>query len=361
MLRTVVPKLCCPSCRDRNRFLTAQAFVEGTEGHIQNGVLICEGCSSWYPIEDDLLEFVTSALRDPDNHQDFGARFRRQLERLNLSTSGQQDMVGKGVREQATIGESQSDETFGAQLEQRQLFDWYAENARLSYATYHNSPFWVAADQVAFRRWRARLRPNTYLLDVGCADGRSTFPLVNTTNTVVGCDISRKMVRKAVGRAKELGVHGRTSFMVADAADLPFRYGCFDYVFTYGVLHHLPDPGRTCRKIERILGSGGIHFGSENNRSAFRWLFDLLMKLKPLWTEKAGTEPLISEHMIREWTRSLSVKINCSTSVFLPPHLFNLLGRQIAGPVLVATDRFMSFVPGLRRQGGLILFEIQKC
>jgi hypothetical protein len=92
----------------------------------------------------------------------------------------------------------------------------------------------------------------------------------------------------------------------------------------------------------------------------FRGIFDLLMKLKPLWTEEAGEEPLISKSMIQEWNKGIPVQITCSTNVFFPPHLFNLVGERIARPLLAATDRLFSSIPGLGRQGGLVVFEIQK-
>jgi ubiquinone/menaquinone biosynthesis C-methylase UbiE/uncharacterized protein YbaR (Trm112 family) len=330
--------------------LTAHVFAEGTAGHIQDGVLTCEGCQAWYPIEGDLLELVESSLLDPRDHVRFCARFKRQIEDLKLSSN----------QDKGTTEPSASDEDLSAQLKQRQLFDWYAENSQQTYDDFQNTPFWVAADTVTFARWKSWIKPDSLLLDVGCANGRSAFPFVNGAGIVIGLDISKKMVRQAIDRARSLGVHGETTFFVADGNNLPFRDQSFDYVLTYGVLNHLPDPGRTCRDVQRILKKGGIYFGSENNKSMFREIFDLLMKMKPLWTKEAGAEPLISASMLQEWNKGLAVQITCSASVFLPPHLFNLVGKKIARPLLAATDRLFSTVPGFRSEGGLIVFEIQK-
>lgn len=150
------------------------------------------------------------------------------------------------------------------------------------------------------------------------------------------------------------------SFFVADADALPLRKGCVRYACTYGVLHHLPDPGSASRRIVEILAPDGIYFASENNQSAFRAIFDWLMRLAPLWSELAGKEPLLSRQMIRDWMSGLPVDISYSTSVFLPPHAFNLLGKRLAGPVLRFSDACLGWLLWLGRQGGLLIFEARK-
>ena len=155
-------------------------------------------------------------------------------------------------------------------------------------------------------------------------------------------------------------MHDRCSFLVADANTPPFKSASFDYAVTYGVLHHLPDPGRTCCEIQRILKLGGIHFALENNKTVFRPLFDMLMKLRPIWTEEAGKEPLISTAMVKEWIRGLPVNLTASTTVFLPPHLFNFLAPATAERLLRVTDAIFSRLPRLGQQGGEIIIEIEK-
>ena len=105
---------------------------------------------------------------------------------------------------------------------------------------------------------------------------------------------------------------------------------------------------------------GGVHFGSENNKSAFRRLFDLLMKVKPLWIEEAGEEPLISAAMLREWLAGVPATLHVATHVFVPPHLINVLPAGWGEGLLKATDAIGSRLPFLRENGGLIVFEARK-
>jgi len=345
MLKTLVPKLACPSCRRAEAVLAAETFTEGSQGHIRDGVLACQLCRAWYPIEDDLLELVDRTLLEAKDHASFCARFQAHIQRHGLAVYGDcGSPAGCAV---------------DAQLKQRRHFDSWAESES-DYKDYGEAPFWSAVDELTFRQWKSRMKADGWLLDVGCANGRASFPLVASSAAVIGFDISKKLVRQAIERARAEGVHGKMTFLVADGDVLPFRERSFDAVLTYGVLHHLPDPGRTCGKLQRILQEGGIHFASENNKTIFRPIFDLLMRVKPLWIEEAGAEPLISRRMIQDWTRGLAVRTVCSTSVFVPPHLCNLLGRRASRLLLQATDRVLSFVPGLADQGGLILVEIHK-
>lgn len=324
MLSSLIPRLLCPVCRDRSTVLQANAASETSDGHIAEGELTCPACRASYPIRGELLELVVPALRD-DAPTDQPQRH-----------------------------------AFDAQLKQREHFDWFAEEAPADYDAYQQTPFWRAADRAAFARWRPRVSPNDWMLDVGSANGRSAWPLAGTGATIIGCDISRKLIAQAIAHSRRNGTHARTTFLVADADTLPFRDATFDIVLTYGALHHLPDPARACRDIQRIVRPGGVHLGSENNKTALRPLFDLLMKVKQLWVEEAGEQPLISESMIRQWTAGSQPRVSCRTSVFVPPHLVNLLGERLGGALLDMTDALGRALPFVRASGGLLVFEIER-
>src|SRR5262245_9343639 len=176
MLATLAPKLLCPVCPGPGRPLALHTFAGDPDGHVRHGVLTCPACASWFPIEDGLLELVVADLLDAGDLGRFAARFARELAALGLS---------------ARAAAPGAEEAYAAELKQRHHFDWYAENADQDYTRYQRSPFWVAADELTFARWRREVRPGSWLLDVGCANGRSAFPFAGTGATVVGFDISK--------------------------------------------------------------------------------------------------------------------------------------------------------------------------
>ncbi|MCX5662741.1 MAG: class I SAM-dependent methyltransferase [Planctomycetota bacterium] len=347
MLPAIVPLLLCPNCRRPDAALSLHPFSDGAEGHVADGVIVCDGCGGWCPIEHELLEWVPRGLLDPKELGAFAARFRSELGRLGLTTPD--DAKAAAAAEQ-----------FDPQIKQRKFFDDFAEGDNNYFAIIEDSPFWFTAAEMTFLHWEKRIAPDAKLLDVGCADGRCAFRFAEPGRTMVALDISKRMVERGIRRARHEGKHGHMVFMVADGVHLPFRAGAFDGAFTYGVLHHLPDPGTSTREIQRILKPRGIHFGSENNRSVFRGLFDLSMKAFPLWHEEAGDQPLISSADLRKWTDGLPADRRVATHVFLPPHLFNPIGRKLAWGLMAASDGTCLALPWLKHQGGLIVFEIEK-
>jgi 2-polyprenyl-3-methyl-5-hydroxy-6-metoxy-1,4-benzoquinol methylase len=247
--------------------------------------------------------------------------------------------------------------TVKAQRLQQKHFDWYAGNDQQTYSSYEQMPFWRALDAAVFADWRRQIHPGSWLLDVGCAQGRSTFPFLDLPLNVVGFDVSKALVRQALDQYRRRKYTAQATFFVADSARLPFVRHSFDCVLIYGVLHHLPDPSATCRQLAEVLKPGGCYFGSENNQTVFRSLFNLLMKLKPLWHEEAGAQPLISAGDLRRWFAGTPVQITSSSRVFVPPHLVNLLGRRWGQWLLGLTDWVGRRTPVLRNHGGLIVIE----
>lgn len=342
MLKSLIANLRCAVCGAEYPRLELHVFEDGEAGHVKDGVVACRACNSWYPIDDEVLELVIPALRYPEDHEAFVARYHERLIALALAPAA------------CSRGE---DLPQGAQ---RRHFDWYALNQDQTYNAYQHSPFWTAFDSVTFDAWKPQLTPGGMLLDVGCADGRSAFPFVNRGITIVGFDISKALVRQAIARAVQNQTQASTTFFVADASALPFRDSTFDFVLIYGVLHHVPNPSVTCREAYRVLKPHGVYFGSENNVTVFRWIFDLLMRLRPIWREEAGEQPLISKSHIERWLAGVPASVTYRSSVFVPPQLINLLGHRHAPRALAISDRLFTALPGLRHQGGLIVFEVRK-
>ncbi len=339
----IVPFLSCPNCHSTP--LEREVFEFRDEQTIENGVLICKHCRAWYPIEAGLLELLPDELAYPQDRQAFWAKYQPRLSALGLSPH---ELPPQALNEGSL------------QRKQQEHFDWYADNPDQSYSEYERMPFWQAADRIAFSGWKKEIKDGAWLLDVGCAQGRSTFWFMDHDIQIVAFDISKKLVRQAIDRYRSGSHQARATFFVTDATHFPFVDHTFDYALVYGVLHHLPDPPQACREIARLLKPGGVYFGEENNASLFRGIFDWIQRLSPIWHEEAGAEALITADKIREWFRETQVEIETSTSVFLPPHLVNLFSHKAAYRLVDSFDKIGGSMPILRNNGGILLVRGSK-
>lgn len=342
MRSEILRLLLCPECLASP--LEHAPFSRSPDGAIDSGVAWCVHCEAWYPIEDGILELLRAPLAYAEDRDRFWKKHEARLRDLGLA----KNRAGPpGPHDVAT-------------RQQQTHFDWYAANDTQTYNTYETMPFWRAADALAFGPWREEIRPGRRLLDVACAQGRSTFPWMDLDIEIVAFDISKALIRQAKQRQDSLRPRARATFLVADAARFPFATDAFDYVLAYGVLHHMPDPAQTCREIARVVRLGGTFFGSENNQTVFRKAFDFLQSLSPLWHEEAGEHPLISFAKLRRWLEPAGFDLALKTSVFLPPHVVNWFRRSGADTLLRATDRLAHAIPLVRDQGGLILIRAEK-
>jgi ubiquinone/menaquinone biosynthesis C-methylase UbiE/uncharacterized protein YbaR (Trm112 family) len=350
MLSALPQRLICPSCKDLGSSLRAHTFTGGTGGHIRDGVLVCDTCCEWYPIGDDILELVRPELLYPDDAAAFQHRFTNEL-----------GAVGCKPHEIAPSGMSSVGVTQHAdQFKQREHFDHYAEGLKPGFKDYTRSVFIRSATARFVKLWKAHLGDSdNWILDIGCGTGISTFAFVDR-HIVAAFDISKKVIQRDTEEARARGLMEHTTFFVADGEFLCFKDESFRFVQTFGSLHHLPNPAQAVESIVRILEPSGLYFGVENNKTSLRWIFDLMMKFMPLWIEEAGAEPLVSEKMLRDWTANLAADVHCQTSVFLPPHLFNMLGLAAARTLLDRVDRACIHVPWLRSNGGQLVYTIRK-
>jgi demethylmenaquinone methyltransferase/2-methoxy-6-polyprenyl-1,4-benzoquinol methylase len=87
------------------------------------------------------------------------------------------------------------------------------------------------------------------VLDVGCGTGLLFSHVAAEAQTVVGVDISGKLLLQAKERARNLcNVH----LVQADTDHMPFKDNYFSVVFAFTVLQNLPDPLETLKEIKRI-------------------------------------------------------------------------------------------------------------
>jgi SAM-dependent methyltransferase len=114
----------------------------------------------------------------------------------------------------------------------------------------------IAAGDRMLRERRFDLSGSKCILDIGSGAGQLLRPVLKYADadaTVVGCDLSAMMLRRARGRLKS----NRPSFTTADLAHLPFADESFDCITCGYVLEHLPDARVGLREMARVLTHGG--------------------------------------------------------------------------------------------------------
>lgn len=92
---------------------------------------------------------------------------------------------------------------------------------------------------------------NKLVLEVGCGSGRPASVASSFGAEVIAIDIS-EAVQTAYMQSK---YYPKLHVIQADAYSLPVK-PCLDFVYSVGVLQHLPDPGSAIKSIARVVPSG---------------------------------------------------------------------------------------------------------
>lgn len=104
----------------------------------------------------------------------------------------------------------------------------------------------------------ARVNGGEVGLDVGCGNGRHCEVLAETVETVVGLDISCRLLHQA--RERLTGSSVGPDLVQADAATLPIRDDSVDVCLSIATIHHLRDRAtrvESLREIGRVLAPEG--------------------------------------------------------------------------------------------------------
>jgi len=100
-----------------------------------------------------------------------------------------------------------------------------------------------------------RIQKVDEVLEVGLGLGADHECLARATSRLHGVDLSSRAV--AITRQR-LEMQGLVSdLQVADAEALPFEDNRFDFVYSWGVIHHTPDTAQAAREMLRVLKPGG--------------------------------------------------------------------------------------------------------
>jgi SAM-dependent methyltransferase len=222
----------CPRCRER---LTLDVFREepstpGGEREVTEGRLRCTGCLATFPIVAGVPRLLAPPLlaRVRARHPRFFAEHPHFL-----------------------AGQTAGDHPLADMLESftRQRLDLAVPGPELA-AQWRRNLQRNLGDALALGELRGRR-----VLDVGCGFGRHLRIAAEHGAEVVGVDLSGGV------EIAHRNLAGRPNCHVVQANihDRPLRDECFDVVWSFGVLHHMPDPAAGFRAlVDFARPNGGL-------------------------------------------------------------------------------------------------------
>jgi SAM-dependent methyltransferase len=93
------------------------------------------------------------------------------------------------------------------------------------------------------------------MLEIGCGIGVDSIQLAKCGFDVTAVDLTESALQVAKEFAARRGV--TIDFRLGNAEGLDFPDATFDYVYSFGVLHHTPDIEKAVAEVHRVLRPGG--------------------------------------------------------------------------------------------------------
>jgi len=281
MKKNLLALIVCPVCRGE---LRCESFELGTSGEIASGFLACVACGAAYPLVGGIPRLLPPALQSMlwQMHPAFFARHEARLPpalarrpppaggngRLAegiISGGGDNNGDDRSLRAQFATAES-----FG--------FEW------------RQFPEMLPDYEANFRWYVERFDPAHFagqrILDAGCGTGRHVYHMARLgAREVVAMDFSQAIEVAAYNNR----AHSNTHFIQADIYHPPFRPDTFDFVYSHGVLHHLPDPERGFHILLPLLRVGGfvnlyLYWNLEGEAAWRRGLLQVVTQLRRVTT-----------------------------------------------------------------------------
>ena len=196
-LTRLLDTLRCPSCRS---MLSDSA-----------NALVCGRCNLSYPVVDNIPRLLLPAMRD----------------------------ALRGEGDVNTHEETQAETARSFGYEWHNFPEMYEEWERqfLDYMQPHAADFF----------------PRKKILDAGCGNGRFAYYAAKYGAEVWAIDLG-PAVEVARRNTEARNVH----VIQADLHDPPFELESFDFIYSIGVLHHLPNPEAAFQNLLRFLKPGGV-------------------------------------------------------------------------------------------------------
>ena len=234
----------CPSCHGK---LDLRSFVETANGEVENGLLTCHECRTRFPIIGGIPRLLPTSLQSMlrETNPEFFRVYQRQLQLATDSSPHEPHPVTPSQDSDLNeIEHGASDRDLIAQVETARSFGYEWQQFSEMLPEYERNFRWY------FERFSDEMFIGKRVLDAGCGTGRHTFHIArNGAREVIAMDLSQAIEVAARNNRQNANTH----FIQADIYHPPFAPESFDFIYSLGVLHHLPDPEKGFKTLLPLL------------------------------------------------------------------------------------------------------------
>lgn len=233
MKETLLKYLVCPKCKGDIKL----KIIEQKNDEILSGLFACKECNSKYKIKNGVPIFI-NIYQEKDIKKITSSRFGWEWTHFS---------------------------TFDIDVETKKFLEWI-----------------YPSDKYFFK--------NKIILDAGCGMGRHSIISQHLgAEEVIGVDLGSSVFPAYENTKKYTNIH----IIQADIYNLPFKEELFNFIYSIGVIHHLPDPKKGVENLLKYLKpKGRIHiwiYGRENNG----WIIYFINPIRKYITSKISPNLLL--------------------------------------------------------------------
>ena len=116
------------------------------------------------------------------------------------------------------------------------------------------------------------------VLEIGTGVGTDARALIRRGASYTGINIDAGSTATTSAALETFGLSGQV--LQADATRMRFPDASFDFVYSFGVLHHIPDVQAAMREIRRVLKPGGEVLAMLYNRGSINYAVEIRLLRK---------------------------------------------------------------------------------
>ncbi len=144
--------------------------------------------------------------------------------------------------------------------------------------------------------WIHSMEKGKTVLEIGCGVGLDSYEMAQHGLQVTAVDLTEVAIQTVQTRFQDNGLTG--TFQTANAEDLPFPDNNFDYVYSFGVLHHAADTEQCIKEVYRVTKPGGTSLIMLYNRHSLNEIVHRILRVP--FEEKDEQCPVVRRYTVKE-------------------------------------------------------------